>query len=189
MALLKQVNIAITDYYSKLSPQDLYQKVGPALTALANLSEIDPSAIRTVGDIQNLVEDALKRYGVLRHTPGGTCAVFTPCEVQFKCASCPHYIPDPARRTEVQEKIATHAQAVGLFGELGDYLQAEAHQAQWHAWERIEKEMAALAQVDLVSPPLSSVLNELGIDDLGEELLLTLGQLPQLPAGDNSSNV
>lgn len=185
MALLKQVNLAVTDYYSKLSPQDLYQKIGPALTALANLSESDPAALRTVEDIQTLVENALKRYGVLRHTPGGTCAVFTPCEVQFKCASCPHYIPDPDRRQEVQEKIANHVKAVALFGELGDYLQAEAHQAQRHAWERIEKEMFALAQVNLASPPLDSVLTELGGDDFGEELLLNLAAWPQLPSGDD----
>ena len=75
--------------------------------------------------------------------------------------------------------------AVALFGELGDYLQAEAHQAQRHAWERIEKEMLALAQVNLASPPLDSVLTELGGDDFGEELLLNLAAWPQLPSGDD----
>ncbi len=188
MALLKQVNIAVTDYYSKLSPQDLYRKVGPALTALAELADVDPSAIRTVGDIQNLVQDALKRYGVLRHTPGGTCAVFTPCEVQFKCAGCPYYIPDPARRHEVREKIVSHSKALQIFGELGDYLQADVQKAHLRAWERVEKEMDALVAVELVSPPAKNVLRDLGMDNLGGELLLSLKQQPESPSGDKDEH-
>jgi hypothetical protein len=185
MALLKQVNLAVTDYYSQLSPQDLYNKIGPALTALADLAEVDPSAIRTVGDIRQLVHEALKRYGVLRHTPGGTCAVFTPCEVQFKCAGCPHYVPDPARQREVQEKMASHAHAIRVFGDLGDYLQADVQKAHLRAWEKIAKEMEALSAVELVSPPAENVLRDLGLDDLGEALLQNLKQLPQLPPGKN----
>lgn len=187
MALLKQVNIAVTDYYSQPSPQDLYQQIGPALTALANLAQTDPLTIRTVGDIQNLAMDALKRYGVLRHTPGGTCAVFTPCEVQFKCASCPAYIPDPARRHEVHEKIISHKKAIQLFDGLGDYLQADAQKTYLRDWERVAQEMKALAQVDLISPPVETVMAELGPDDLGEQLQDSVNQWPKLSSGGNTN--
>ena len=61
MALLKQVNIGVADYYSKPSPQELYRRRGPALTALADLAGTEPSTVRTVGDIQTLAQDALKR--------------------------------------------------------------------------------------------------------------------------------
>jgi len=189
MSLLKQVNIAVTDYYSKLSPQDLYQKIGPALTTLTDMTGIDPAAIRTEGDIQNLANEALKCYGVLRRTPGGTCSIFTSCEVQFKCASCPAYIPDPARRDEVHEKIATHTKAIQLFEQSDDYLQADVQKAYLRDWKRVEREMDALVQVELVSPSAECVLGKLGIDDLGQELLQNLNQFPQLSSGDNETYV
>ncbi len=188
MTLLKQVNIGMTDYYSKSSPQELYRRLGPALTALADLTGTDPSTIRTVGDIQTLTQDALKRYGVLRQTPGGTCAVFTPCEVQFKCASCPAYIPEPTRQHEVQEKINSHQQAIQLFDELGDHLQADVQKAYLRDWQRIEQEMRALTQVELVSPPADQALSELMMDDLGEQLQDSLNQLPELSSGGNDSD-
>ncbi len=179
MLLLKHVNITVTDYYSKLSPQDLHHKLGPALTMLAGLAEADPASIRTAADIQQVAQEALKRYGALRQTPGGRCAVFTPCEVQFKCAGCPYYIPDPSRRHEVQEKIAGHAQAVKLFGQLGDYLQADVQQAHRRNWERIAQEMDMLAAVELSVPSIESMLPGIGQDELGQQLLSLL-----LPGGE-----
>lgn len=181
MALLKQVNITVTEYYSKLSPEDLHHQLGPALTALAELAETDPATIRTVGDLQTLAQDALKRYGALRHTPGGVCTVFTPCQVQFQCASCPYYVPDPARRSEVHEKIASHSKVVHMYGELGDYLQAEVAQAHLRDWKRILKEMNALDEVQLVSPIAEVVLKNLEADDLGDVLLRNLDDFKGLP--------
>lgn len=187
-ALLHQVNVMVTDYYSKLSPQDLFVKVGPFLSRLGDLAEIDPSTLRSVGDIQKLGQEALKRFGVLRHIPGGTCAVFTSCEVQFKCASCPSYIPDPTRADEVREKIANCTRTAQFMDASGDHLQAEVQRAHSHNWERIAKEMQALATIELTSPPFESALKEFGIDNLDEvddEWLLTLKQQPRLSPGGN----
>jgi hypothetical protein len=188
MALLKHVNITITDYYSQLSPEDLFQKIGPALTALADLAEIDPTTIRTVDDLEQLAQTALKRYGVLRHTPGGDCATFMPCEVQFKCASCPNFIPDPGRRNEIDEKIVTHTQAVRALETLGDHLQADVQRAHGRAWERIAKEMDALAAVKIVSLPSQEVQKYFGVDAYGEELLLDLTRRQLLRSGDKSAH-
>jgi integrase len=189
--LLHQVNLIITDYYSKLSPQDLFAKVGPALTRLSDLAEIDPTTLRSVGDIQKLGQEALKRFGVLRCIPGGTCAVFTACEVQFKCASCPSYIPDPSRGAEVREKISSCARTAEFLHKSGDFLQAEVQKAHGRQWERIAKEMQALATIELTTPPFENALKEFGIDNLDEvddEWLLTLKQQPQLPPGGNPSH-
>jgi hypothetical protein len=188
MALLKHANISVTDYYSQLSPDDLHRKLGPALTALAELAGSDPATIRTVGDLQDLAQVALKRYGVLRHTPGGLCAVYTPCEVQFLCAGCPHFVPDPRRRHEIEEKIASHARAARLFGELGDHLQAETQRAHLEAWKRIEKELAVLEAVALPAPPAETVLKNLGADELGAVLLHNLDAIHRLPPGDPISH-
>lgn len=184
MVLLKHVNMAMTDYYSQPSPEDLHRQLGPALTALAGLAGIDPASIRSPAEIQALAHGALKRYGALRRTPGGNCAVFTPCEVQFQCATCPHYIPDPARRAEVQEQVAHHAQAIQLFGELQDYLLVEVQRAHLRDWQRIEQEVEALAAVQLTAPAASAVLQDLGLDDLGGTLLEHLDQIRRLPTAE-----
>lgn len=125
---------------------------------------------------------------MLRHTPGGDCATFTPCEVQFKCAGCPNYIPDPARRTEIDEKIATHTQAIRVLETLGDYLQADVQRAHCRTWERIAKEMDALAAVEIVSLPTEELQKNFGIDASGEELLLDLKRRPSLRSGDKPTN-
>jgi len=190
--LLKQVNLVITDYYSKLSPQDLHMKLGPFLTRLGDIAEIDPATIRTVGDIQILGREALKRYGILRHTPGGTCSVFTPCEVQFKCAGCQYYIPDPTRRGEVREKISSCSKTIRFLEESGDCLQADVQKTHRRNWERVELEMNALDAVKLTTPPFESVLKDFGIDNLDEvddEWLLTLkGQPKLLSSGDKDEH-
>ncbi len=188
MALLKHANISVTDYYSQLSPDDLHRQLGPALTALAELAGSDPATIRTVGDVQDLAQTALKRYGALRHTPGGLCAVYTPCEVQFLCAGCPHFVPDPRRRPEIEEKIASHARAVKLFDERGDHLQAETQRAHLQAWKRIETELGALEAVVLPAPPAEAVLKNLGADELGAVLLHNLDAIHRLPSGEPTSN-
>ncbi|MCC7362653.1 MAG: tyrosine-type recombinase/integrase [Anaerolineales bacterium] len=185
MVLLKHVNIAVTDYYSQPSPEELHRQLGPALTALAGLAGIDPASLRSPAEIQALAHGALKRYGALRRTPGGNCAVFTPCEVQFQCATCPHYIPDPARRAEVQAQVTHHAQAIQLFGELQDYLLVEVQRAHLRDWQRIEQEMEALAAVQLAAPPASAVLQDLGLDDLGGMLLEHLDQIRSLPTPED----
>lgn len=190
--LLHQVNLAVTDHYSKLSSQDLFTKLGPFLTRLGDLAEIDPATLRTVGDIQQLGQEALKRFGILRRIPGGTCAVFTSCEVQFKCAGCPSYIPDSTRRDEVHEKIVSCSRTAQFLERSGDYLQAEVQRAHCRNWERIEKEMEALAAIELTSPPLENALTGFGIGNLNEvdeAWLLALKQQPQLPSGDDISNV
>lgn len=191
-ALLHQVNLIVTDYYSQLSPQELFAKVGPFLTRLGELAEIDPTTLRTVGDIEQLAQDALKRFGVLRRIPGGTCAVFTPCEVQFRCASCPAYIPDPSRRAEVREKIIGCARTAQFLMASGDFLQADVQKAHGRQWERVEKEMQALAAIQLAAPPFESALKEFGLDhldDIDDEWLLTLKPQPQLPPGGNQTHV
>lgn len=189
MVLLKHVSITVTQYYSKLPPEDLHAKLGPALSALAKLAGEDSQAVRTVGDIQELAQNALKRYGALRHTPGGMCAVFTPCEVQFKCATCTHFVPDPARRDEVQEKVSSHSKAIQLFLEEGDFLQADVQREQQRAWQRVLKEIDALKEVELISPPTESVLGRIGANDLGEVLLHDLNKLGNLALKGKSQDV
>lgn len=161
MVLLKQVNIAVTDYYGRLSPEQLHQKLGPALTALAELAGTDPALVRSPEDICGLAQEALKQFGALRRTPGGYCGTFDPCQVHFACASCRFYVPDPRRRAEVATKLVLAEQIVTLRRAAGDHLEADNELVHRREWERVLKEMDALEQVPLVSPAPESVLQNL----------------------------
>jgi Phage integrase family len=161
MTLLKHVNLTVTDYYSQPSPEILHQKLGPALTALAELAGTDPAAIRSVEELQQVAQAALKRFGALRRIPGGYCGTMEPCMVHFACATCRFFVPDPTKRADVEAKLILSNQIITLRQEAGDYIEAENEQVHRREWERILKEMEALEQVQLNSPPAAAVLENL----------------------------
>lgn len=188
MLLLKQVNITVTDYYAQLSPEHLHQKLGPALTALAELAGTDPALIRSAEEIRGLAQDALLRYGALRRTPGGYCGTFDPCLVHFACATCRFYVPDPRRRAEVTAKLILSEQIVTLRREAGDHLEADNERAHHREWERILKEMDAMEQVPLVAPPCETVLRNLAEGDLTDLFLPRASAHLTLLSGGNASH-
>lgn len=170
MQLLKHVNIRTTEYYSRLDPEDLHQQLSPFLKTLADLVGIDPDTVRTVGDIENLEQEALKRYGMLRRAPGGSCGSLHACPVHFQCATCHWYIPRADGRREVEEKIDMHGKAMRFFQRVNEPREVAAHQEHRRDWDRILMEIDALAQVPLVSPPQQEVFKELGVAQLESEL-------------------
>ncbi len=180
-ALLKQVNIEVTAYYSQPSKEDLYQKVGPALTRLGELlgMEIDPATIRTPADIEPVRQEALKHYGMLLQVAGGNCCSLQSCVVQFQCASCSSYVPDPNRRHEVENKTAFIKNWIQMCEAKGDHIQARILRSQLHSWQRVLKEIEALQTVQLETSPLSELLTEVGVNKVSDESLL----LPNLLLG------
>jgi integrase len=187
MVLLKQVNLAVTDYYGRLSPESLQQKLGPALTALAELAGTDPALVRTPEEICHLAQEALLRFGALRRTPGGYCGTFDPCLVHFACATCRFYVPDPRRRAEVATKLVLAERIAALRREAGDHLEADNEVIHRREWERILQEMEALDRVPLVSPSPETVLQNLADDNLMSLFLpLPTEPLTLLPGGKES---
>lgn len=162
MTLLKHVNLSVTDYYSQLSPEDLHQKLGPALTALAELAGTEPAAIRTPADLQQVAHTALKQFGALRRIPGGECGTFDPCRVHFACATCRFFVPDPARKAEVEAKLILSEQIATLRRAAGDYIEADNERVHTQEWARILKEMEALELIPLLSSPSPEMLEQLG---------------------------
>jgi hypothetical protein len=158
----------------------LYTKIGPALTRLGDLADVDPTSLRTPDEFQGLAQAALKRFGVLCHLPGGNCCSFQACEVQFKCAACAAFVPDPARRDEVESKIATCQRLIRVCQEDGDVIQARNLQSHLHNWERLLKEIDALTLVGhLTPPPFDEVLQDLGVDPLADKMLALVRPLPR----------
>ncbi|MCP4358392.1 MAG: site-specific integrase [Chloroflexi bacterium] len=152
MTFLGHINLTVSDYYSQLPADELFKKLGPALTALAQLTGTDPAAIRTVEQLGQLQVEALKQYGSLRKTVGGDCGTLHPCEVQFQCAGCPYFVPDPIRRNEIEQRISNLTTAIAFFENSGQPLAAETAMGQRHNWIRVLAEVDAGANVPLLAP-------------------------------------
>ena len=188
MVLLKHVNITVTDYYSQRSPDDLYEKMGPALTALAELVGCDPTTIRSPDAVRNLAQEALKQFGVLRHVPGGQCGTFDPCMVHFACATCHHFVPDATRRCEVETKVALCERIEAMRRKAGDYIEADTEHSRKRDWERILKEMDGLAQVPLMAAPISEDFKNVAGSDFANLFPLQPENLGLNSGGDQNEH-
>jgi hypothetical protein len=184
MELLHQLNIVVTAYYSKPSSEDLYVKIGPFLTRLGELAEIDPSTVRTRDDLNNLAQAALKRFGILCHLPGGDCCSLQACENQYKCAACSSFAPDPTRRLEIENKVAVLKKLIQLAEEEGEYIQARNLRSHLHSWERVLKEVDGAVAVQIKTRPLSEMLGNLGINNTSDAVSSALATPPGLLPGD-----
>ena len=186
MKFLKHINMNVSDYYSELSPEQLHDRIGPMLTTLGELAGIDPSTIRTPNDIRRVEEDALKRYGLVQHTAGGMCGTLYPCPVHFQCAGCTQYIPDPARRGEVEEKISTHQAAAAFFEKRGDYLERNRYETALRSWRRVLAEMDGLSDVPLLDSSAAETLQQL-VHSSAKYLLDVTPDTSSKPDGDSEA--
>jgi hypothetical protein len=172
MGILKHVNGAVTTYYATLSPDELYRKLGPLLTSLAELVDLDPAVVRSGEQLRDLQEQALKRYGLLRQIPGGTCTTLYPCEVHFKCADCCYYLPDPARRGDIEQKVATGSEVIQFYRHQGEHLLAEAEGARQRSWQRVLTELDQIEEYRLMSPQtVADRMHTFPVNDVGPRLL------------------
>jgi len=143
MEKAKHIDERATFYYSQ-PPYDLnYQEIGPLLTELGNSvdMDIDLTAIRSLPDIQQILFQIIKTCGVVRKLPGGICGKYETCPVQFRCASCYHYLPEPARDHEVKELIEVEKQNKKNYESEKLYLLAHQEDQIIHDWEHVLAEM------------------------------------------------
>jgi hypothetical protein len=184
MGVLKHVNAAVTTYYAMLSPDELYRKLAPLLTSLAELVDLDPSVVRSGEQLRNLQEQALKRYGLLRQIPGGTCTTVHPCEVHFKCANCSYYIPDPARRNDIEQMVTIGTEVIQFYHQHGDHLLAEAECTRQRSWQRVLTEMDQIEACQLMPPQtLADRMRTFPVNDVGSRLMQDSDPIEQLEEG------
>ena len=53
-----------------------------------------------------MLKDAEGRLGALTEVFGGTCVVGNMCPAKFACVGCAGNAPDPAKRYQIQQKLA-----------------------------------------------------------------------------------
>ena len=79
--------------------------------------------------------------------PGGRAPYSRPVRFSSSALGAPITFLTLLADTKSGRRSLSHSKALQIFGELGDYLQADVQKAHLRAWERVEKEMDALAVV------------------------------------------
>ncbi|WP_445296360.1 site-specific integrase [Chitinimonas sp. PSY-7] len=105
--LLKQKDVAVTDYYSQPSANmliDLQRRI------FESREDMSRAHIRAPAQIRRRVETALETVGALVPVLGGHCTVANQCPVAFSCMGCAGHAPDPSRRAQVIEFKAAYTQ-------------------------------------------------------------------------------
>ncbi len=117
---LKQKDLEVTQYYSRVPESLVAEEHGTFVTHLALQVNVREVFLRSPQEIQAQLEQAKRCVGTLIPVTGGECTLDGRCPSQFACIGCPAKTPDPAKRYQVehmrkraQEKLA-YSQQEGL---------------------------------------------------------------------------
>jgi len=117
---LKQKDLEVTQYYSRVPESLVAEEHGTFVTHLALQVNVREVFLRSPQEIQAQLEQAKRCVGTLIPVTGGECTLDGRCPAQFACIGCPAKTPDPAKRYQVehmrkraQEKLA-YSQQEGL---------------------------------------------------------------------------
>jgi integrase len=176
--VLHHANIIISDYYSEETPEGRWARISPQINDLVYSSGLDPRITRSEEEFRLGLITSIKQYGILRFTPGGECGSYRPCPVQFNCASCPDYYPNPDRIDEIDRMIAGCKIKIEIDNANNNRFEAERVKGNLRDWERQRQYAKSIAETRLISPNLDEVLKKLGI--LQKELVSSKDYLPLL---------
>jgi hypothetical protein len=117
--------------------------------------------------ITSLLEK-IKLYGILRNTPGGDCGNFCRCAVQFQCASCPDYHPNPDRMDEINRMIEGYRQKIKIDLANNNQFEAANDKAILRDWKRRSAEAKAIKE-SIINPLATQTIMKLIKDNKTEE--------------------
>ena len=109
-SLLHQRDKTVTKYYSRPTPT---QVIRAAEMIFVDRIDVGAEALRSPDEIGRMLKDAEGKLGALTEVFGGTCVVGNMCPAKFACVGCAGNAPDPAKRYQIQQKLAWAKQQVG----------------------------------------------------------------------------
>jgi hypothetical protein len=95
------------------------------LARMAAHIDVESAVVRSPAELQRIYEDAVSRSGTLASVPGGACTSHGFCKVHFTCIGCPAKVPDPAKRSQVLQKVQWAQAQIEFYRREG--LTAEIH--------------------------------------------------------------
>jgi hypothetical protein len=99
---LKQKDLEVTRYYSRVPESFVAEEHGTFVTHLALQVDVREVFLRSAKEIREQLEAAKRCVGTLIPVTGGECTLDGRCPSQFACIGCPAKTPDPAKRYQVE---------------------------------------------------------------------------------------
>ena len=109
-SLLHQRDKTVTKYYSRPTPT---QVIRAAEMIFVDRIDVGAEALRSPDEIGRMLKEAEGKLGALTEVFGGTCVVANMCPAKFACVGCAGNAPDPAKRYQIQQKLAWATEQVG----------------------------------------------------------------------------
>ena len=101
--LLHQRDKTVTKYYSRPTAN---QVMSAAEMIFVDRIDVGAEALRSPEEIGKMLKDAEGKVGALTEVFGGTCVVANMCPAKFACVGCAGNAPDPAKRYQIEQKLA-----------------------------------------------------------------------------------
>jgi hypothetical protein len=108
--LLHQRDKTVTKYYSRPTPT---QVIRAAEMIFVDRIDVGAEALRSPDEIGRMLKDAEGKLGALTEVFGGTCVVANMCPAKFACVGCAGNAPDPAKRYQIEQKMAWAEEQIG----------------------------------------------------------------------------
>lgn len=109
--LLHQRDKTVTKYYSRPTPT---QVIRAAEMIFVDRIDVGAEALRSPDEIGRMLKDAEGKLGALTEVFGGTCVVANMCPAKFACVGCAGNAPDPAKRYQIEQKMAWAQEQIGF---------------------------------------------------------------------------
>jgi len=104
--MLKQKNLEVTDYYSQPTVSMVASAADMLLARFASHLDVGDAITRTPSEVRQLYEEARGKVGALAEVIGGHCVQAGFCPAKFACIGCPANAVDPARREQIERRVA-----------------------------------------------------------------------------------
>jgi integrase len=101
--LLHQRDVTVTKYYSRPTAS---QVISAAEMIFVDRIDVGAEALRSPDEIGRMLKEAAGKIGALTEVFGGTCVVANMCPAKFACVGCAGNAPDPAKRYQIEQKLA-----------------------------------------------------------------------------------
>jgi hypothetical protein len=101
--MLNQRDHSVTKYYSRPTSKQVMEA---AQLMFADRIDVAEEVLRSPAEISRMLADAEGKIGALTDILGGTCVVGNMCPAKFACIGCAGNAPNPAKRYQVERKLA-----------------------------------------------------------------------------------
>jgi len=108
--LLHQRDQTVTKYYSRPTAS---QVIRAAEMIFVDRIDVGAEALRSPEEIGRMLKEAEGKLGALTEVFGGTCVIGNMCPAKFACVGCAGNAPDPAKRYQIEQKLAWAEEQVG----------------------------------------------------------------------------